>query len=182
VICWDTGRTTLKEQDAFDRCVGFLFERITVYLTKHGTSAIVVADRPGGGRDQETAFLHNFLERVQTGTEYVVPDRVLMNVLTTSSHLVRQLQLADLITGIATAMVCGRFDYAAPLFPAVNRLLIKNNMGGCAGTGLKLFPSELVNLYHWILKERVLYRGGGATGYHLPQVAHVYAKDEMRAT
>jgi len=182
VICWDTGRTTLKEQDAFNKCVGFLFERLTVHLTKRETSAIVVADRPGGGRDQETTFLHDFLEHVQTGTDYVVPDRVLMNVLTTASHLVRQLQLADLVTGISTAMVCGRLEYAAPLFPAVNRLLIRNNMGACAGTGLKLFPDTLVNLYHWILKEQVLYRGGGATGYRLPQSGHFYARDEMRTT
>jgi hypothetical protein len=182
VICWDTGRTTLGEQDAFNKRVGFLFERLTVHLTKRETSAIVVADRPGGGRDQETTFLHNFLEHVQTGTDYVVPDRILMNVLTTSSHLVRQLQLADLVTGISTAMVCGRLEYAAPLFPAVNRLLIKNNMGTCAGTGLKLFPDTLVNLYHWILKEQVLYRGGGATGYRLPQTGHYYARDEMRTT
>jgi hypothetical protein len=181
VICWDTGRTTLREQDAFNRCVGFLFERLTVHLTKRETSAIVVADRPGGGRDQETTFLHNFLEHVQSGTEYVVPDRVLMNVLTTSSHLVRQLQLADLVTGISTAMVCGRFEHAALLFPAVNRILIRNNMGTCAGTGLKLFPATLVNLYHWILKEHILYRHGGATGYRLPQAGYFYARDEMKA-
>src|ERR1700733_7134272 len=60
--------------------------------------------------------------------EQVDPDRVLLTVLPTPSHLVRHLQLADLVTGIGTAMVCGAYEYAGPLFPRVKPLLIRNKM------------------------------------------------------
>jgi hypothetical protein len=104
-----------------------------------------------------------------------------MNVLTTPSHLVRHLQLADLVTGITTAMFCGQYKYAAPLFPLVKRLLIVNRMEGIAGTGLKVFPNEAINLYHWVLREDFLHRGGGAVSYPLPQEHFPYASDEMKA-
>jgi len=180
VICWDTGRTTLKGADAFARCVEFLFERMAVHLEKRNVSAIVIADRPGGGKDQEEQFLGEFLQHVQNGTEHVVPDRILLNVLTTPSHLVRHLQLADLVTGITTAMVCGQTKYANSLFPAIQELLITNHMDGIAGTGLKVFPNSIVNLYHWVLGEQFLHRGGGAVSYKLPQDDMLYAKDGMR--
>lgn len=48
-----------------------------------------------------------YLNRMTIGTDYVKRDRVLLNILTTPSHLVRGLQLADLVTGITTAAVAG---------------------------------------------------------------------------
>lgn len=179
VVCWDTGRTNLKSADAFAKAVGFLFERITVHLAKRDSTAIIVADRPGGGKDQEDQFLSDFLVHVQEGTEHVVPDRVLLNVLTTPSHMVRHLQLADLVTGITTAMVCGGYKYAAPLFDHVRPLFIVNNMKGAAATGLKVFPNDLINLYHWVLKEDLLHKGGGAISYQLPSPKLPYSKDEF---
>jgi hypothetical protein len=181
VVCWDTGRTTLVGKDAFARCVGFLFERVVTHLTANERQAIIVADRPSGGHREDTAFLQEFLDLVENGTQHVDPDRVLLNVLTTPSHLLRHLQLADLVTGIATAMVCGTYEYAGPLFPLVNQLLIKNKMDHVGGTGLKVFPDDLVNLYHWVLGERFLHRGGGAVAYPLPSPKIAYATDEMRA-
>lgn len=181
VICWDTGRTTLKGADAFAKCIGYLFERMTVHLTKRDASAIMIADRPGGGKDQEDEFLSDFLAHVQNGTQYVVPDRILLNVLTTPSHLVRHLQLADLVTGITTAMVCGQEKYAGSLFDLVRPLLITNKMKCAGATGLKVFPDSLINLYHWVLKEDFLHKGGGAMSYKLPQADLLYAKDAVKA-
>lgn len=178
VICWDTGRTTLKGDAAFEKCVDFLFERMTVHLEKRDTSAIIVADRPGGGKAQEAEFLANFVSRVQSGTTYSVPDRVALNVLTTPSHLVRQLQLADLITGITTAMVCGQYKWAAPLFQLVRPLLIQNYHGAIAGTGLKIFPTELINLYRWVLAEEDFIRVGMGTGWPLPRPGLPYQVDD----
>jgi hypothetical protein len=89
--------------------------------------------------------------------------------------------MADLVTGIATAMVCGACEYAGPLFPLVKQLLIRNKMDHIGGTGLKVFPDDLVNLYHWVLQEKFLHRGGGATAYRLPSPKISYASDEMRA-
>lgn len=180
VVCWDTGQTSLKGADAFARCVKYLFERMTVHVTKRDAQAIVVADRPGGGKEQEEQFLTDFLEHFHHGTDYVDPERILMNVLTTPSHLVRHLQLADLVTGITTAMVCGQTKYAAELFPAVQKLLIRNHADGITATGLKLVPDELVNVYHWVLGEKLLHKGGGATSYRIPDKGFPYFEDAMK--
>ncbi|HUN25020.1 MAG TPA: DUF3800 domain-containing protein [Steroidobacteraceae bacterium] len=180
-VCWDTGRTTLVGREAFARCVGYLFERVVTHLNFHDRQAIVVADRPSGGQREDTEFLQAFLDLIENGTQHVDPERVLLNVLTTPSHLVRHLQLADLVTGITTAMVCGAYDYAAPLFPLVRQLLIRNKFDHIGGTGLKVFPDDLVNLYHWVLQEQFLHRGGGAVAYPLPSPKISYASDEMKA-
>lgn len=179
VICWDLGRTGLQGDNAFSRCLDYLFERITTDLTLRRGQTIIIADRPGGGRDQEETFLADFLERTQKGTTYAVPDRILLNVLTTPSHLVRQLQLADLVTGITTAMVCGNYTYAKPLFPLVQQLFVRNTSGYVIGSGLKLFPDEIANVYYWVMGERALIRAGGATGFSLPTPHHPYEKNEM---
>lgn len=179
VICWDTGRTTLKGSRAFDKCVDYLFERMTVHLEKRNANAILVADRPGGGKDQEEQFLADFVQRVQSGTVHVSPDRILLNVLTTTSSLVRHLQLADLVTGITTAMVCGLDKFAAPLFPTVQSLLIRNHLGGVSGTGLKLFPNELLNLYLHVLGEDTFWRVGKGAGVGLPYAKLPYAASPL---
>src|SRR5438874_12615656 len=87
--------------------------------------------------------------------------------------MARHLQLADIVTGVTTAMVAGLETYAGPLFPYVKQLFIKNRPGGIAGTGLKIAPDSprqdsLVNLYHWVLQENFLHKGGGARAYPLP--------------
>jgi hypothetical protein len=181
VICWDTGRTTLKGDKAFSKCVDYLFERMSVHLEKRNASAILVADRPGGGKDQEEQFLSDFVSRVESGTDYVVPDRILLNVLTTPSHLIRHLQLADLVTGITTAMVCGQHTYAAPLFDEVKSILIQNHFGTVGGTGLKLFPDQLLNLYLHVLKEDSFIRVGKGGGIALPYEKFPYAINEFKA-
>lgn len=180
VVCWDTGQTTLKGEKAFNKCVDFLFERMAVHLEKQDATAILVADRLGGGKDQEERFLSDFVYRVQNGTEYVVPDRILLNVLTTSSHLVRHLQLADLVTGITTSMVCGQYKYANPLFKSVKSILIQNHLGTIGGTGLKLFPDDLLNLYHHVLKENTFWRVGAGMGISLPYPKYPYENDEFK--
>lgn len=181
VVCWDTGHGNKKPDDAFETCVDYLFERISVNLAKRGASAIIIADRPGGGKDQEEQFLSNFVDRTQNGTDYVVPDHVLLNVLTTPSHLVRHLQIADLVTGITTAMVCGLDQFAAPLFPTVQKMFITNNMDGVAGTGLKIAPNGLENLYHWVLGEKLFHKGGGAISHRLPSPKLPFSTDALQA-
>jgi hypothetical protein len=184
VVCWDTARTAEKDQAAFERCVDYLFERVSMNLEDRGSSAIIVADKPGGGKDQEAEFLNNFVERIQKGTDYVLPNRVLLNVLTTPSHLLRHLQLADLVTGVTTAMVAGNDKYARAIFPSVQNLFIKNRPGGVAATGLKIAPDgprgdSLVNLYYWVLQEKFLHKGGGAVSYPLPVVGLPFEKDGL---
>lgn len=178
VVVWDTGRTTLQSERAFEKCLDFAFERLSVNLSKRKEQAIIVADRPGGGKRQEEGLLQNFLDRVESGTEYGVPDWCSLNILTTPSKLLRQLQLADLITGITTAMVAGQYKYAKPLFGEVKSMLIQNHVGTIGGTGLKLFPDALWNLYRWVLGEEHFWKVGRNIGVPLPFDNLPYITDE----
>ena len=168
VAVWDCGRTSLQGDDAFNRCVDFIFERVSIELSKLDSDCLVIADRPGGGKKQEEGFLEAFLQRVQTGTEFAPPDRVLLNLLTTPARLVRHLQLADLVTSITTAMVAMKYRYARPAFDQIRPLFMKNSLGYVGGTGLKLFPNQLTNLYHWVLGEDTYVRVGMNSGWGLP--------------
>ena len=180
VIAWDTGRTSLKGEKAVEKCLHFLFERIEVHLTTRKSNGIIVADRPGGGKKQEDKLLANFLERTQKGTEYVVPKNIVLNILTTPSHLVIPLQVADLITGITTAMIAGKYKFAKPHFSLIRKMLIKNSSGTCGGTGLKIFPNNLINLYYWVLGGDMYWRTGMRTGISLPITSYPYASDEFK--
>lgn len=186
VVCWDVGRTSQNDEQAFERCLDYLFERLSMNLQDRNSLALMVADRPGGGKAQEDKFLAYFLGRVEKGTEYVLPDRLLLNVLTTPSEMVRHLQLADIVTGVTTAMVAGLEKYAGELFPHVKELFIKNRPGGVAATGLKIAPdgrtaNSLVNLYYWVLRENLLHKGGGAIAYRLPDPGFPFAKNGLIA-
>ena len=104
---------------------------------------------------------------------------MLLNVLTTPSHRLRHLQVADLVTGITTSMVCGSYDYTAALFPHVQPMLIKRRTtGAVGGTGLKIFPPQLINLYRWVLKEKFYHKGGGARSWPLPEKSCPYFASE----
>lgn len=181
VIVWDTGQTTLNAEAAFEKCIDFAFERLAVNLSKRNEQAIMVADRPGGGRKQEDGLLSNFLSRVEQGTEYSVPNWCALNILTTPSKLLRQLQLADLITGITTAMVAGQYRYAPTLFQDLKPMLIRNHYETIGGTGLKLFPDTLRNIYRWVLEEDVFWKVRHNFGTSLPDKAQPYCQDEDRS-
>ncbi len=180
VIAWDTGRTTLKDEKALEKCLHYLFERIEVHLGKRSSCGLIVADRPGGGKKQEDEMLGGFLEKVQKGTEFVVPKNVLLNILTTPSHLVRHLQVADLVTGVTTAMVAGQYKYAKPVFNSIRGMFIENHCNTSGGTGLKAFPDALINLYHWVLGETVFWKVGKNAGITLPYTSFPYAENEFK--
>lgn len=177
VVVWDTGRTTLKGDEAFRRALDYLFERVSVQCAKRNEYFTIVADRPGGGKKQDDQLLERFVERVESGTEYVPPDRCLLNVLTTPSHLQRHLQLADILVGVTTAMVAGRYKYAKPAFEAVRPLLMTNALDYVGGTGLKLVPDELTNLYHWVLGEPAFTKASTGLGWKLPSSEYPYSND-----
>lgn len=174
VAAIDTARTYFDRDRAERECVMYVFERVTTYL--RGEPCTIVADRPGGGRREEDDFLEWFWERVREGTDFVNPDTV-RHVDTSPSRLSRHLQLADLVTGITTAMVAGEVRYAPPLFSDfVQPMFITNYRGVVGGTGLKLFPDDLVNLYHWVLGERSYSRG--ASGIPLPSNGYPYFESD----
>jgi hypothetical protein len=92
--------------------VGMFLERANNQLTARKRHGVVVVDRPTGGRSEETRYLVRCLESLQTGTRFVKPDRIAINVLTTASELVRLLKLADVVVSCSVAYAFSRvFDF-----------------------------------------------------------------------
>ena len=138
-----------------------------------GTDGIIIADRPGGARRDEDKFLANCLESIQSTTLYLRPTRIALNVLSTSSHLIRLLQLADVVCSCTTAVVAGEASFSPPIFEHI-RPLLHSDSGRIGGVGLKLHPDfRYANLYHWLLGDAYLTRGN--TGRPLPDQRYPYS-------
>lgn len=177
----DTGRTTIEGADAMSWAVKFVFERFNTHLAKTGEWGIVVPDQPGGGRAQEYEFLEEFVDMVRGGTDFSPGDRILLNALPTPSRFIHHLQAADVITSVTSAMVAGYYRYADPVFDEIQPLMLENAMNHIGGTGLKLLPDELKNLYRWILDERAFTKARSGLGERLPRADLPYAeRDEAR--
>ena len=152
----------------------FLAERTEWVLKSHDTCGVVVADRPSGGRTDESRFLVGCLDTLEIGTEYVLPAHVAFNVVTTNSRFVRLLQAADVVTSCTLARVSGESVYSPSVFARVVPLMPKGYYDVYGGTGLKIHPSNhYANLYHWLLGDELIWRGG--LGYRLPLPTQAYA-------
>ena len=137
------------------------------------SQGVVIVDRPGGNQQTEDDFLANCLETLLSGTAYTDFDRIALNVLSTSSRLIRLLQIADLIVGCTTAFVSGEPRYSGPVFDAGILPLLVNSGGRVGGIGLKLHPDLLyANLYHWLLGDTYIPKEGSR--YPLPQAKLPY--------
>ncbi len=158
----------------FDTVIMFI-ERIESYLSTQGSTGVVITDRPGGDRAAEDVFLTDCLEVLLKGTPYVTVEHIPINVLSTSSRLVRLLQLADLVTSCTTAYVAGEDQYAPAVFPAI--LAIAHRDYDCVGgRGVKIHPDgRYRNLYHWLLDDTDFVRFQGSMP--LPRPGYAYADD-----
>ncbi len=181
MVAFDEGRTSLGVQDVIREALDYLLERTEMYLERKDKLGLIVADRPGGGRKQENELLESVLSTIEVGTDFVQLERIPLNILTTPSHLICHLQIADLVVGIATSMVAGAKDYAEPLFPLIKKMLIRNAMGYIGGAGLKLFPDDLLNLYHWVLGESTFVKTGMGSGWGLPLSHRPYGANEWNS-
>ena len=85
---------------------------------------------------------------MEKGTEYVKPSNIVMNLLTTESHLSAALQVADLVVGITTGMCTLRRKYALEYWDAVRHNFHRNQNGKVMGCGLKVFPNEIIEKIH----------------------------------
>lgn len=153
-----------------------LLERIDNELAKRGTYGLVIADRPPGNRKTEDQFLVDCLEDLQAETNFVRNNRILLNVLSTPSKLVRCLQLADVVTACALARVSGESNFSPPVFADIASLLPRHfsRSGGC---GLKIHPDfKYANLYHWLLGDTHYVRLN--TGTPLPLAGRPYRLGE----
>ena len=97
-------------------------------------------------------------------------------MLTAPSHHHEHLQLADLVAGATTAAVAGN-KWGMAMVPALDGLFHRNFFGTIGGTGLKVFPEQLTNLYFHVLGEDTFNKVAGSVGYPLPDKRMAYAEN-----
>lgn len=175
-VVWDLGRTTLQGDRAEQTVLKYLFERITGALARTHRG-VVVFDKPGGDHQDEDAWIARTLQLTRYGTEYVDAEAIVLPILTAPSHHHEHLQLADLVVGSITAAVAGN-RYGLGLIPSLRPLLLKNHHGWIGGTGLKVFPDALTNLYHHVLGEDTFVKVMLNTGYPIPDPQFAYFNDD----
>lgn len=165
-------------QGSARKSIKFFLERVDQRGKKLNRQALLVLDRPGGGRREESAFLKASTEIVEGGTEYVKLGHVAHSLLAADSHASRLLQVADVVTGVCLSVVAGRTQYAEPLFREIIPLLHRSAEDRIHGYGLKIFPDHrYANLYHWLVGEDTMWSGG--VGLHLPANGRPYSHHPM---
>ena len=83
VVCYDRGRRSCSQQEALRKCIDWSFERITMCLEDRHSLGLMICDRPGGDKRDEEALLAEVLSTIQSGTDFVPPSQVPLNILTT---------------------------------------------------------------------------------------------------
>ena len=150
--------------------VNLLLERIEGRMSRICDDGIVIVDQPSGGVN--TPYLAHCLQIIQSGTSYVSVQHIALNVLSTPSHLVRCLQLADVITACTLAYVSGEWTHSPQIFPKI-RTLLDNDWSRIGGVGVKIHPDgRYRNLYHWLLGDTMFKRG--SVGDPLPSAQYAY--------
>jgi hypothetical protein len=141
------------------KCIEFVTERFQYFLQEQDDKdGIIIADYPSSNVENKE-LLGRYYQLLANGTRYVKPNNIVMNLLTTQSHLNPALQLADLVVAIATGMCTPHNQYALPYWDIVKRNLHCNKNGEIMGCGLKVFPREMVDelmkaLFPETIKER----------------------------
>jgi len=159
------------EMDTVRMCL----ERVCNQCRSSPPEGLVITDRAIGGYSGEDKFLSGCLEDLQSGSGYLRPDALALNVLSTPSKFVRLLQAADLVTGATLAAVAGEFTFSLPV---VNELksLYRTAFGRIGGYGVKIHPDyKYANLYHWIFGDTHFVRFN--VGRPLPMSHRPYATD-----
>ena len=143
-------RDALKQSliEAKWECIEFVTERFQFYLQAHeDRKGLIIADFPGSGKE-EKKLLQDYYQLLENGTKYVKPSNIVMNLLTTESHLNPSLQVADLVVGITTGMCTPQRRYALQYWDIVKRNFHRNQNGEVMGCGLKVFPNQIVGEIH----------------------------------
>ncbi|MFC1934971.1 DUF3800 domain-containing protein [Chloroflexota bacterium] len=152
-------RATSAESHELD-VIQLFFERAHFSLTSKQHNGIIIASQPSGGRTDEYKFLADCLDSLRTGTDYVKPDRIVLNVISTAPRFIRLLQVADVVTSCVLSFVSGEIQYSPPCFNCIKPILA-SHQGRIGGFGLKIHPDfRYMNLYHWLLNDSQLNREG----------------------
>lgn len=181
VVACDYEMRKLKPEWGFERCVTYALERVSTHVTNLKSEAVIIADRPSGGHKEADQFLGAFIEQLESNHNHMLESSFALNMLTAQSHMVRHLQLADLVVAITTAMVSGQVNWAQQYFDVIKPMFLTNSLGFIGGTGLKVYPDRLINLYHWVLGESYFSKAGAKMGWPLPNPKWAYATNPHTA-
>lgn len=168
VALCDYAMCNLKPEWGSERCVTYALERVSLHLAKAKQEAVIIADRPSGGHKEADQFIASFLDRLNSEHNHISGETFSLNMLTAPSHMVRHLQLADLVVSITTAMFAGQAKWAGQYFDLVKSMLLKNALGYIGGTGVKVYPDQLINLYHWVLGENQFSKARAGLAWPIP--------------
>lgn len=176
-VC-DPEMRNLKAEWGFERCVTYALERVSTFLINNESEAVIICDRPSGGPKQADEFLAAYVDHLASDRNHMVAESFAMNMLTAPSHMVRHLQIADLIVSITTAMVSGNTKWAEPYFDVISNMMLRNSLGYVGGTGLKVYPDQLTNLYYWVTDEEAFTKAGKMAGVTLPSDRYLFAQSD----
>jgi hypothetical protein len=127
----DSSKQSLRE--AKWECIKFVTERFQFYLQNHeDRRGIIIADFPAS-KKEEKKLLQDYYQLLEKGTEYVKPINIVMNLLTTESHLNPALQVADLVVGITTGMCTPRRKHTLQYWDIVKNNFHRNQNGEVMG-------------------------------------------------
>lgn len=155
--------------------ITLFLERAHHQLAARQTNGIIIVSQPSGDRKSENKFLADCFDTLRSGTDYVKPERIIMNVLTSPPKFMRLLQLADVVTSCAIAFVSGESEFSPPIFDRVKPMLARE-FGRIGGVGLKIHPDiKYVNLYRWLLDDTHFVRF--MQGLPLPLSGYQYSSD-----
>lgn len=166
-IC-DYEMRNLKPEWGFERCVTYALERVSTYLAQTSEESVIIADRPSGGHKEADDFLAAFSDHLASERNHMLDKTFAMTMLTAPSDMVRHLQLADLVVSVTAAMFAGQTKWASRYFDLVRSTLLSNTLGYIGGTGVKVYPDELTNLYYWVLGEKEFSKVGKNAAWPLP--------------
>lgn len=148
VAVWRRESTPYDLTESKWKCIEFVTERFQFFLqVQDDRNGIIIADFPGSGAE-EKKLLSDYYQLLENGTKYVKPTNIIMNLLTTESHLSPGLQLADLVVGITTAMCTDSRKHAQDYWHVVKNNLHRSPYGEVMGCGLKVFPTEISEEIH----------------------------------
>lgn len=178
VVACDFEMRNLKPEWGFERCVTYTLERVATHLAIQQSEAVIIADRPSGGHKEADQFLAGFVDQLNDSHNHMVAESFSLNMLTAPSHMVRHLQVADLVVSITSAMLAGQTKWASHYFELIKPMFVRNALGYIGGTGLKVYPDKLINLYHWVLGEAHFSKAGMLAAWPLPRPNLLFATDD----
>lgn len=173
VVIEDTGyKTAISGARRDVDLINLFLERAHWELSRKGCCGIIIVSQPSGDRRSENKLIADCVETLRVGTDYVKFERIPLSVFSSSPKFIRLLQLADIVTSCTTAFVAGESNYSPQIFEVIKTMMIGDSQR-IGGIGLKIHPDiQYANLYHWLLGDRLFWKGSIGLGMPLPNAPY----------